>query len=260
MEPDSPSIVGAPPHLPTNKIDPGFVFLFVCSNNPLWWPVIFQSVSKQFEKAILYFGNGSRPNHARFHEVPVERRDLLESLNAMVGKAHKASLPVSQDYGSRFLAKLGLGFGGLFLKPAFRQSASAKLLREFLWTPNLQKRQEIPVLGSNFFMPIDAHLTALLHWAGGHLLLMLPFANRLILYASFFEKQTATILISSDPVDWEGSVQNDGTLYVISPGLRRAVGPIALSQFFLHRTGTLEPELASLAAEECQYPLPPFHI
>lgn len=63
-------------------------------------------------------GNGSRPNYERFHEVPVERRDLLESLKAMVGKEHNARLPVSQDYGSRFLAKLGLGFGGLFLEPA----------------------------------------------------------------------------------------------------------------------------------------------
>jgi hypothetical protein len=62
--------------------------------------------------------NGSRPNYERFHEVPVERRDLLESLKVMVGKEDNARLPVSQDYGGRFLAKLGLGFGGLFLEPA----------------------------------------------------------------------------------------------------------------------------------------------
>jgi hypothetical protein len=167
---------------------------------------------------------------------------------------------ISKDYGSRFLAKVGLGFGGLFLGPTFRQSVSADLLRKFLWTPDFQKRQQIPVSGSNFLEPIEPRLTALLHWPGGHLLLMLPWAHRLILYASFFEKQTATTLISSDPGDWEGRVQKDGTLYVISPGVRRAVGPIALSQFFLHRTGTTEPELASLASEERQYPLPPFEI
>jgi len=40
-EPDSPIIVGLPPHLPKEEQDAGFVFLFLKSNNPTWWPVIF---------------------------------------------------------------------------------------------------------------------------------------------------------------------------------------------------------------------------
>src|SRR5271166_3939355 len=46
--PNSPAVVGRPTHLREDQVDPGFVFLFVRSNNPVWWPVIFNSVVQQF--------------------------------------------------------------------------------------------------------------------------------------------------------------------------------------------------------------------
>jgi hypothetical protein len=42
---------GPPLYMSREEVDPGFVFLFVRSNNPVWWPVIFNSVVKHFTGA-----------------------------------------------------------------------------------------------------------------------------------------------------------------------------------------------------------------
>ena len=84
----------------------------------------------------------------------------------------------------------------------FRSSSSADLLRDFLWTKRLEERQRIPVRGRNFLAGEDRNfrnLAAFLRWRGGYLLLMLPKAGYLVLYAAFFEGQAATIAVSNEP-------------------------------------------------------------
>ncbi|HXM28620.1 MAG TPA: hypothetical protein VN957_21550 [Chthoniobacterales bacterium] len=205
-EPDSPIIVGLPPHLPKEEQDAGFVFLFLKSNNPTWWPVIFNSVIKQFLGSGLFLGSGPKPSGGAFSDIPLELVPLYEELKALDGVTHKTKPALSLDYGSRFLAKLALGIGGLFLDPAFRSSEYAALLRKFLWTKKLQDRQKIPILGRNFIAESDPNFTkvaSFLRWPGGHILVIWPTARALVLYAAFFEKQAATIVVSNEPSHWQ---------------------------------------------------------
>lgn len=262
-EPDSPVIVGLPPHLPKDRLDAGFVFLFVRSNNPVWWPVIVNSVIKQFSGSQLFLGNGPQPTEGAFSQIPPELLSLHEKLKALDGVEHSIKGALSLDYGSRFLAKLALGMGGLFLDFSFRSGASADLLRKFLWAKKFEDRQKIPIPGRNFIAERDpnfAKLTSFLRWPGGHILVMLPTAKGLTLYVAFFEAQAATIVISDEPDHWQNIGNQDGMVYVISPGLRKYVGPVRLSEFVIHKMGQPNLALKGLEDEELQRPLPPFDV
>jgi HNH endonuclease len=262
-EADSPIIVGLPPHLPKDRLDAGFVFLFVRSNNPVWWPVIFNSVVKQFAGSQLFLGNGPMPPGGAFSAIPSELFPLHGELKALDGVEHKTKPSLSLDYGSRFLAKLTLGMGGLFLDRSFRSSESADLLRKFLWTKKIGDRQKIPVSGRNFAAEKDpnfAKLAAFLRWPGGHILVMVPTPKGLMLYAAFFEAQAATIVISNERDHWQNIGNNDGVVHVISPGLRKYAGPLKLSAFITHRMLSPDPALKDLEDQERQSPLPPFDL
>src|SRR5262249_27724892 len=134
------------------------------SNNPVWWPVIFNSVVQQFPSAQLFLGNLPGAVEAmapvletlpEFSPIRADLGDLHKKLKASKGVEHKTTGRVSIDYGSRFLAKLALGLGGIFLDPSFRRSESADLLRKFLWTRKLEDRQKIPFRGRNFIADPD---------------------------------------------------------------------------------------------------------
>jgi hypothetical protein len=261
-EPGSLTAVGPPLHIPRELVDPGFVFLFIRSNNRVWWPVIFSSVVRHFSGSQFYLGNGPVPRGGAFSEIAGEMVDVHERLKTLDGVEHRATGRLARDYGSRFLAKLALGLGGLFLSSSFRTSASAELLRKFLWTKSLEERQQIPLRGRNFIAPSDpnfANLAAFLRWPGGHVLVMLPWAV-LTLYVAFFEGQSATVAITNEPEHWK-DINGQGAMYIISPGLRKCVGPLTLTAFIAHKMGILrDGSLAQLEEEERVSPLPPFDL
>jgi HNH endonuclease len=269
---DSPAVVGRPTYLREDQADPGFVFLFVRSNNPVWWPVIFKSVVQQFPGGQLFLGSIPAKVEALapfaealrgFSPLRADLGELYQKLRALNGLQHQTTGRVSIDYGSRFLAKLALGLGGLFLDTSFRGSESADLLRKFLWTRKLEDRQRIPFRGRNFISDPDpnfARMAEFLSWPGGHLVMMLPRGRFFMMYAKFFDGESATGLISNEPEHWR-KVNEEGVVFIISPGLRKCVEPITLTAFILHRTGQLiASSLSELEDEEKVNPLPPFDL
>jgi len=269
---DSPAVVGRPTYLREDQVDPGFLFLFVRSNNPVWWPVIFKSVVQQFPGGQLFLGNLPAKVEAvapiletlrAFSPIRADLGDLYQKLRALKGVEHKTTGRISIDYGSRFLAKLALGLGGLFLDTSFRRSESADLLRKFLWTRKLEDRQKISFRGRNFISDPDpnfARMAEFLSWPGGHVVMMLPRGRFFMMYAKFFEGQSAKSLISNEPEHWR-NVNEQGMVFIISPGLRKCVGPLTLTAFILHRTGQLiDSSLRELEDEEKVSPLPPFDL
>ncbi|UPT71150.1 MAG: HNH endonuclease [Flavobacterium sp. JAD_PAG50586_2] len=147
---DTPNMIGIPPTAYKKDIDPGYVFLFVKSNNPLWHPTIVFSVISNFKKSKLYLGNGPKPNLEQFENIPEQLSDLHSKLTEKQEEMHNNTFTISIDYADRFLCKLALGMGSLVLKPEFKLSADADLLRKGLWTKNKDERKELKIHGANF--------------------------------------------------------------------------------------------------------------
>lgn len=256
-----PVLVGPAPNL-RQSVDPGFVFVFLVPSNSVWWIPILRSIILQFKNSALFLANGNAPAGGAFSPIPENLAELLKTLESMRGESHHMQLQISIDGETRFLAKLALGMGHLFLAPSFSSSPDAKILRDMMWARTREERANIPMRGSGFLGQGDFTGKEFLSWREGHVLTLLPVGGTIALHASFYGKQCATIQISENPEHWAGRGLENGVVYVVSPGLRRCVGPISLSDFLAHHLDQAKCEaLIQLEREiESVPPLPPAHI
>lgn len=267
---DVPPIVGIPTHTKRKKIDYGFAFIFVRANNPRWHKTILYSFAKKFKKSKLYLGNGPRPRGDAFSKIPEE---LLGLQNELIKKAcssedkkdkYKLNMVLSQNYGDRFLAKLALGLGSIFLKKTFKKSESADLLRNFMWTKSSEKRSKIPLPGKGFSSKIFSDgMRKIMKWSGGHILYILPQNDRLFLYTNFYDMQEGLVLISSEPEHWKNTIVDSygGIIYVITPFLQNYVGPKEFAKYINHKNGNSDKDLLRLENDmRNNKDVPPYNI
>jgi HNH endonuclease len=264
-EPSMPPMTGVPPSLEMRRIeyDRGFIFLFAVPTNPIWHPTVFYSVVQNFPGSTLYFGNGPTPRGGAFSNIPNE----LLNLQLKLKQAMKHEIPVQvvlgAHYGDRFLAKLGLGFGSLFLNESFVSSPEAQTLRNFMWQRDPSIRESIPLRGMPFLnerMGQDT-IANYMKWSGGHFIYFGNNGNHIYLFVSIYESQNAGIVITENPDHWRGGLNQRENVYVVTPSLQKYVGPLSLGRYISHKQG-LHPhtELEALEDEmtRCQK-LPPRH-
>jgi hypothetical protein len=232
---DVPPMVGITPQAKIEGYDPGIVFLFLRAKNSDWQSVVINSLINHFEDSTFYLGNGPKPNFDAFSEIPASLAALKERLIELTQDKLNLSFNTDTKYGDRFLAKLGLGLGSIFLNDDFVSSSSAALLRQFMWTRTVQDRATIPVSGSSFLSGgFDGILKHLL-WPGGHFIMLLNDGPSLRLIVNFYESQPALVTVSNEPSHWKGIFKSKGMVYVISPSIQKYVGPISLIEFVEHR-------------------------
>jgi len=231
------NIVGLPPHLKNKSLDDGFVFIFIRSDNPVWLPTVINSFISHFKKSIQYLGNGATPNiqGSNFQDIPTELKDLHKELLSLNGKMLEMTVSMDVDLGNRFLAKLALGLGCIFLNETYKTSHDASLLRNFMWAKKKEDRDKIPIHGSGFFnsdrlKEVDTYLK----WEGGHIINLMVIGDSLVLYANFYGQNGNLIQISSNKSAWEGKI-NESMLYIIMPEMQRFVGPIHMAELIAHR-------------------------
>ena len=261
--PNAEGVVGPPLYLRPDEIDPGFVFVFIRATNPAWHGPILLSIKEYFPESTLYVGNGSTPPGGAFSDVPEKFNALHSQLKAMNGQTHHLQFHVRKDFGHRFLAKLALGCGALFLKRDFLWSPDATLLRNFMWEKTPGSRQDIPLLGQPFLSEKLKGIKQILGWAPGHIILFSPIDHKLVLVPIFYGEHVAAMQICSDATLWEGQINPLGSVYIIAPGLRRFYGPMSLPDFIAIKTGMLSTsnecaELLNHSYSECT--LPPYDL
>lgn len=259
---DIPPMVGRPTYARSREIDPGFVFIYIRSNNPDWHPAIIYSTRAQFRNAVFYLANGSTPPGELFTEIPETLSELHQTLNNMVTQKHYANLRLGTDYGDRFIGKVALGMGALFLNQDFQTSESAIRLRNFMWTKTANERANIPINGTGFLKDDFTDISKLLNRPYCHTLMLLPVDNRLCLYASFYGTQTSIIEISSEQQHWENNIPSQGLVFTILPGFQKCVGPLSLIDYINHNAGTIvHDELTEVdQLIETSRNTPPFNI
>ncbi len=245
-------------HLPSTRWDdrdPGFVSLLIVAKNPAWHPAIVQPVTKAFPGATFYLGNGPTPTAPGFAEIPPDKENLVKRVRSLpTERTFKAAWDLAD--GDRFLAKLALGFGALFLAEDFPKSNPASLLRRVLWTPSPKEREALPLSGERF-SPSDDDLAI----DGGHVFLLQPTGGKLALRVYIY-KQRGTVAVTADHRHWEDRVLPDGMVFIVIPGLRRYVGPVNLIDYLRwKRAGVPHDDLDRLKEEMDQLSvLPPFHL
>lgn len=262
-EEDTPHMVGTPPTAYKKNLDPGFVFIFIRANNPVWHPTIIFSTIFNFKKSILYLGNGQKPNLTQFKEVPKELKELHSRLINFQEKEHSNSIIISIDYADRFLCKLALGMGSLLLKSDFKNSEDADLLRAGLWTKKLEDRKKLKIRGSNFLGGKEhkENLDEIFKWPGGHCLAVIKNQNGILLFCNFYEQNSAAIKISGNVSHWPDD--SEGKIFVMVPSLSKAVGPIDFLEFIGHK---VEPPIKHSGLEILEQEMqqftshPPFNL
>jgi hypothetical protein len=185
---------------PINKkgSDPGFVFLFMRATNPKWHYTIIYSVAENFEGSEIYLGNSNFTNDI-IKSIPKTLLDLHKMLLSLNNKSHNAQFAVAIDFEERFLAKIALGLGVLFLNDSFQSSSCADILRKFLWERDKDKRNALEVKMTSFYNGFSdddsKFMRELFSWKGGHLLALFSLGDYLILYATFYENHMLSMLI-----------------------------------------------------------------
>lgn len=268
---EAPAVVGEPLNARREEIDPGFVVLFIQATNPAWHPPIVLSVMEHFEDSVIYFGNSNPPRggHPRLKAMPDALKPLHATLLGMNGKEHHgkehhATIALDLAHGERFIAKLALGFGALFLAPSFLASDDARQLRNYLWERDRAKRADLLLHGSGFLGDDAKPLADVLGWPAGHVFVFQPLGDVLGFSGILYGTHVATVAVSNRRDDWVGRIDGDGSVFLVAPGIRRGLGLVPLSAYVAARHSPGDAQDAAvvsfLAEGERQYPLPPRHL
>ena len=260
--------VGRPVDLPHIDLDPGYIFLFLRATNPAWHGCILYSVMEQIDHATIYMGNSNLPRggHPRFKEIPEELRPIHEKLQALNSEEHALNIAIKMDSGDRFLGKLALGFGALFLDESFVASEDATKLRNFIWGKDYAIRASLNVRGSSFWkndLMTSSPIKDLFGWKPGHIFFLQDTGKVFGLTSVFYGSQAGSLTISSTRSHWQGKVDPEGTIYILAPGTRRYFGPVPLPTYIDARMGGqgVPSELRDFLHEAENPPeLPPFEL
>ena len=173
----------------------------------------------------------------RFHNVRVINtpdnqdtydRELFESLVA-AGPEYQIIREMDMLSWDRELVKMALGVSGLVLGQDFILSKDAKLLRDFLFEENAEKRAAINLRGQVGVGGLTQNgLLNLGH--DKHVFALIAINNGLAFYANLFGEHDNVILVSSD-YDASKALGEMGLYWVIELPEKRVSGPLMLSEF-----------------------------
>ena len=240
------------------SIDRGYAILFFRTNNPEWYHTVIHSFINKFKKSDLYFGSG--PNLGDpFKDIPLELREFHQYL-LDYDEPHTLRLELDPNSGARFMAKIALGLGALFLNDSFALSKSANNLRSMMWSKDAKERGSIAVRGAGMF----SEQTKFLDWFGWdktHIILMNIADTTLFLSTILFGEEKRIICMSNDPTHWQGKMDKE-MIYVIAPFLQAYVGPLDIGEYVGWKDNAMpSPRLDALKERmDARPPAPPFMI
>ncbi|MGB0368114.1 MAG: hypothetical protein ACPGD8_01840, partial [Flavobacteriales bacterium] len=221
-----------------NDMDPGFVFVFLGSNNPVWQRVTARAIWKSFKLAEVHAPQFERIDEDSWLKVvPKERLPLVDKLRKL--KVHNSRSSIDLNAEPRFLCKLTLGMGELFLKPNFKKSAEAEMFRKGMWAQGLKKREELDIRGSGWTDRGGQNddLGQMLSWRYGHSIGLIALPHQgVALFSSFYGKRTSIMRISDHQNFWKSELE-EGVFYLLCPAIRKCLGPYRYIDFLFHNYG-----------------------
>ena len=139
--PVSPAIVGRPGWISADELDAGVVIVRVVATNPIWYPIIINSIKTTFSRSQRYYLNvsyqGEGPPYPPIPDEHVALVKWIESLPA--DNRREGNISFDPECDRRFLVKLALGFGAIVLGDSYIRSAYAQRLQFALWESDTRK-------------------------------------------------------------------------------------------------------------------------
>jgi hypothetical protein len=239
----------------SRKADRGRVYLFLTSENQLWYQLSLRSLLAAFGEAMRFAGNFGISNNPDgvvlpLDDIAVAHLALLQSLR---NRQHDCEFSVQLGFEGRWLSKLAIGLGANILGSQFLSTPYANQLRSALWEQDPNKRAQIPVRGSGFFREQQDQTDQILGWPGAYTLRIHAVGECLVLTLHLSNQQSMHVVISDDARLWatpEFDTYRDGQVYVVLPLLGQFVGPIQMNDYLNHRLKTIIiPELAAIESK-----------
>lgn len=259
--PTGPTFVGRPSWLGDDAADPGVVFVGIVASNPVWHPIIIDSVKYAFEGSKLHILNAAPEGHTPpYPPVAPEHQRLVDWISSFTTTKRDVRSSLDLDLGDRFIVKLALGVGTALIGDDFVRSTNAALLRTALWT---QKTSEWPdeILGTAILQKTDPKFVELMNWNGCHNILVATSGDILGLTMNLYGKFCASMMISRDRAVWGPAMSTDSMLWLIAPGLRSFAGPMTLLEYAGVVNGSKRPDVIALEQRMAgALKLPPFHL
>ncbi|WP_416391747.1 HNH endonuclease [Alloalcanivorax xenomutans] len=194
-----------------------------------------------FHDQIVWEAVGRKPS--RDEEVIID--NYIKSLENPI----KGSFSVDIFFSNRFIAKLSYGFGYVAGGASYINSSYASTLREYMWTQDSEKREQLPVLLSSYWdrpsLPIGDFLNFPNIISASYIMI----AGGLYLYFSLFDKPFLS-LISNDISIFQKSGPlrkvGFGASILINPKLKKAVTLVSIEDLIAHQQGHIVNELDEL--------------
>lgn len=264
--PPAPPMVGKPPQFRKQDLDSGSVYVQIVGTNPDWHPILHRSILRCFQGASWHYLNGTNDpaTPPPWPAIPAERQGHADWINSLPKvEMRKCTLAMDLMFGNRFLVKLALGFGSTMLDAAFQTSSDAALLRSALWEKDPAEREKLALRGHGFLDKREMPMKDVIGWKGCHVILAKVVESKLTLYVSFYGAHEAQIVVSTNPDHFRDRILEEGSVWVISPSLRRFAGPMSLNEFITEKTTEPKPigPLLDLHERiEAASRFPPFHV
>lgn len=153
------------------------------------------------------------------------------------------------------MAKLAFGVGYNVLGNDFLETSYAEGLRHAMWEQHLDKRAQLGLIGTGFFNGTDDKRAAFLGWEGAYTIRLhaLTRPDCLVLSLHFPSTRVMHIVASSASTLWSKASRShlrDGVVFIVSPQLGEALGPLPMPPYVSYHLGnTRITELDALHAE-----------
>ena len=258
------NVVGKPTYIKSSEIDPGFVFVYIVSNNLVWQKTIINSIRKTFKNTIIYFLNGDYRFSEYFSPIPRELQKLSKQIIDRINNKQKFNSKISMDLHvyTRFSCKLALGMSSIFLKDEFVLTDEAKQLRSGMWAKNSEDIKGVHIYGQRLCHSLT-NADTFLKFDNCHVIILFKSTEGISVNLLLWGQITTTmVLTKNNKLLKKDMADGEGLVYVIAPGLKKCIGPIKLIQYIGFILGnTPNEKLSNLQKQIKEIPsLPPIII
>jgi len=237
--------------------DPGRVYLSFSRANMFWVATAILSVRKTFPRAefrLLTRTDSPEINAGCAAETEQSARDRAYIKPLLAERSANVTLSMFVDHGTRFQAKLAIGFGHTLFGPAFARLPYTNRLRSYLWERDASQRADIDLRGTPLLGGDRGVAEHLLPWPSATTFAFFRDSVSVMsmIYGPSMRALRTVIAADGEATDLTSPVFDTcggAFVVILVPGRSQCLGPYPLMRYVMHRAGGAQiDELSRLAA------------